>query len=378
MAAATTNGETLPLVQHTSEKKEKKTRVNVAEKLGLSMPLPRVRTLIRNTVNGANDQQLLKQLNERLTAVIAKKPLNSEDTEVKLNALIKAEEEKYYRLKRDAPMAMTALLDYAVRNAITATFDHCQAQSKPVKTAKPSHIYEAVGAKPHLTALFSLSETFENKLYNNDADLPKKGDKPKPATDEKKTPSKTGFKTYIGHLIKNIKDNNKDKYEKMRVMDPVKIVLDKITQEIANTLSQMACVLCDIDDVRTMTQKHFVKAFEAQMLARHVKRDQFAPLVKFMDAKDAEYATYNKVLIESKKAKEEKKTKEMSPADFNKKQANAHEKELTRLKEAVNKAEKRLEKATKDGKKVGAAKGALDDAKANLKKHESTPNGVKA
>lgn len=374
MATNPANGEV-----KTAEKK--KSRVNVANKLGLNMSLPRVRTRIRETVNGPEEnKKVMQQLKERLEAVKKGKAPAGEESELKLERLIRAEEEKYYRLKSDAPMAMTALLDYVIRESLVATFDHCKGLKKEAKTVYPHHVYDALATKPVLTALFSLSGSFEAKLYHNIKDIPKKEDKQKLSPDEKKKISKQGFKTYIGHIIQSVKKSN-EKYSTVRITDPMKEAFDKITQEVTLALSQIASNLCDIDDVRTITEKHIIKAFESVMLARRVKRDQFETLVKFMYIKLNEYEKYKETTATEKettrKAGLDKDKLKEEAADEAKESAKKHKAEREKLEKAVTRAQTNLTKAEKSSKWVASSKADLEEARVNLKKFEATTNGVK-
>lgn len=354
------------------EKKETKKapRVNMADKIGLKMSHPRVRTRIQETVNDAAVTKEMKQIKDRLGAIKEGKALADEMPKEKLENRLKELSGQSIRLQAETPMAMTAMLNNIVREALVSSFNHCLGLKKPTNLVKPAHMYDVLATKSVLTALFILSESFENELFkvaSDDSANDSKKDSKAKTKDDKKVVNKQGFKTYIGHIIDEIKETgdpqDKKKYANIRVSDDLKNLLNVITKDIITVFAQIACNLCGVTKkpIRTIKPVHLEKAFKSQMLARHLKDDQYKDILAFMRTKSDEFKN-NK--DEQKKAKEnENKKKEaervskLTPEERKKYDAEKAAKDAEKATKAANKAKKAEAAAAKKAAKAnGVAK----------------------
>jgi hypothetical protein len=347
--------------------KEKQKRVNLAKEFGLSMSLSRVRALIQRTVNSTSLSQEIKQLKERLAYIDnGKAPKDELSSEADLENKLKKLQDELIRLQALTPMAMTALINYLLRDALVTTFDYCLKLEKQVTLVKACHMYSALVNKSASNALFTLSQAFENKIYK-DKDA-KKETNPELSSKEKKKASKQGFKTYIGHLIDDIKESVKDpsgkaKYSGIRVSSLLKEALDMFTRDIVKILSEISANLCDIDDVRTITWNHLHRALDSQMIARHVAKKDYAPLIEFVQSKVDAYKNYKDKEKYSKMTTEQKKdyeSKKLMAKGGKVKLTPEQKKEQDRKKDEESRLEKRRKRQVKNkndaAKKIEAEK----------------------
>ena len=336
-----------PASTESKEKKDKKKRINAANEVGLSISLPRIRTVIEKAINDEPVKLETKQLKSRLEAVTVGKPDPAGKLDKKqLEELLKESQSKSIRLQAGAPMAMTALINIAVCDTCIATFDHCQGLKKPTNLVKPAHMYAVLENKKVLTALFMLSDAFENKVHKDDKeDAAKTDENANLNSDEKKTISKQGFITYIGHLISEIKTDKK--YKDIRVSSNLKDALDKFIKDVVTVLAEIAKNLCSIDEVRTITAIHLVKALESQMIARRINSKDYEQYLIFMRQKVTQYKELKDKIREDKMTPDEKaaRDKKVAESKIKKQQAQAEK--------AKKKAE---DKARKDSEKDGKAK----------------------
>ena len=356
--------------------KEKKKRANVAKELGLCMSLPRVRTLIQKTVNGESLGVQIKQLKSRLAYIDNGKAPKNEISETEIEDQLENLQNELIRLKASTPMAMTALIDYALRETLVATFEHCQKLDKPTILIKTNHMYDTLETKPVLTALFMLSQAFENKVHKEskkaNIETAKKESKPEMTPEEKKKVSKEGFMTYIGQLIDDIKGtvkgpDGKLKFREIRVSKTLKIVLDMFTRDVLTVLSSISSNLCEINDVRTIKWEHLHKALDSQMFARHINKKDYKPLVDFIGAKVDTYSLYKAneklkgLTDEQKKELETKKSAPKVGKNGKAKLTDEQKKEADKQKREKDRLTKRASRQTNNRK--AAAKKAASAAK---------------
>lgn len=364
-------------------KKEKKTRDNVAAKLGLAISNSRVNTCIKKSINDPATLKLIKDLDERIKKAESDKKSPDYLQLEKLKEQVKQERSKNIRIAAGAPMAVTALLDNITKDIFTSTFDYCQKLKKPTTLARPIHMYDAMKEKPVISALLMLSESFEKCIYK-DATV-KKEEKVTMTSEEKKKNAKQGFKTYIMAVIKAIKKENPNAYDKMRVTDDLKDAMNKFVKEIIVTLAKGSYNMLKLQDVHTITRDHVMRALEGQMEARHQPKDKYEYLLTYMKVKTDKFKDYKKMVKDKKD--EENKSKESSEKKENKaknekaKNLKSAEKKIIDLKSRLDKTKVDLEEAKKNLVEVkknaaSAPTNGDSDKDASGKKKRKTKSGA--